>query len=70
MYVGNYDDSPGTGYAQIFNKYLTDNESLFVISSDFCHWGNSYIDSEGLIYEALKILLWTIHFDDLFFSTK
>lgn len=26
-------------YGNIFNKYLKDKENLFVISSDFCHWG-------------------------------
>lgn len=26
-------------YGKIFSSYLADPESLFVISSDFCHWG-------------------------------
>ena len=26
-------------YGQIFSKYLMDPTNLFVISSDFCHWG-------------------------------
>ena len=26
-------------YGSIFAKYLADPENLFVISSDFCHWG-------------------------------
>ena len=26
-------------YGRIFSKYLMDPENLFVISSDFCHWG-------------------------------
>ena len=26
-------------YGRIFAKYLADPENLFVISSDFCHWG-------------------------------
>ncbi len=26
-------------YGQIFSKYLADPSNLFVISSDFCHWG-------------------------------
>ena len=30
-------------YGKLLSKYLADPENLFVISSDFCHWG------EGLI---------------------
>lgn len=26
-------------YGQIFAPYLADPENIFVISSDFCHWG-------------------------------
>ena len=26
-------------YGHIFSKYLADPANLFVISSDFCHWG-------------------------------
>lgn len=26
-------------YGKIFSPYLADPENLFVISSDFCHWG-------------------------------
>lgn len=26
-------------YGKIFSTYLADPENLFVISSDFCHWG-------------------------------
>lgn len=26
-------------YGEIFGTYLADPENLFVISSDFCHWG-------------------------------
>ena len=32
-------------YGKLFSKYLTDPENLFVISSDFCHWGE--IDLPG-----------------------
>ncbi len=27
-------------YGKLLSKYLLDPENLFVISSDFCHWGN------------------------------
>ena len=26
-------------YGQLLHKYLLDEQNLFVISSDFCHWG-------------------------------
>ena len=28
-------------YGKIFSPYLANPENLFVISSDFCHWGKS-----------------------------
>ena len=27
-------------YGRLFSKYLANPENIFVISSDFCHWGN------------------------------
>ncbi len=32
-------------YGKIFGPYLADPENLFVISSDFCHWGRSHLCS-------------------------
>lgn len=29
-------------YGKIFSSYLADSENLFVISSDFCHWGELF----------------------------
>ena len=29
-------------YGKMFAKYLNDPENLFVISSDFCHWGSRF----------------------------
>lgn len=29
-------------YGQIFAPYLQDPQNLFVISSDFCHWGKRF----------------------------
>ncbi|XP_038079420.1 protein MEMO1-like [Patiria miniata] len=29
-------------YGRLFSKYLADPENLFVISSDFCHWGQRF----------------------------
>jgi len=48
-------------YGKIFAKYLNDPDNLFVISSDFCHWGKrfryTYYDkSKGNIYESIEDL--------------
>lgn len=48
-------------YGRIFAEYLKDPENLFVISSDFCHWGRrfryTYYDkSKGNIYESIEDL--------------
>lgn len=48
-------------YGKIFAKYLMNEENLFVISSDFCHWGSrfsyQYYDREwGSIYESIEKL--------------
>lgn len=29
-------------YGKIFSKYLADPQNLFVVSSDFCHWGKRF----------------------------
>jgi len=59
-------------YGKIFAEYLKDPENLFVISSDFCHWGKrfryTYYDkSKGNIYESIEDLdkLGMKHIEDL-----
>lgn len=37
--VGALSDSKEQMYGELFSKYLADPLNLFVISSDFCHWG-------------------------------
>ena len=37
--VGALREDREASYGKLFSKYLTDPENLFVISSDFCHWG-------------------------------
>ena len=37
--VGELKGDKGTIYGKILSAYLEDPENLFVISSDFCHWG-------------------------------
>ncbi len=39
--VGSLSPDKEHSYGSIFSKYLSDPDNLFVISSDFCHWGMS-----------------------------
>ncbi|KAL5282455.1 MEMO1 family protein [Megaselia abdita] len=48
-------------YGEIFAPYLNDSQNLFVISSDFCHWGSRfrytfYDQSFGPIYKSIETL--------------
>ena len=37
--VGALRESKEAEYGRIFSRYLADPANLFVVSSDFCHWG-------------------------------
>jgi len=37
--VGQIDQAQIKSYGVIFAEYLKDENTFFVISSDFCHWG-------------------------------
>lgn len=59
--VGSLSPEKEAKYGRIFAKYLADPQNLFIISSDFCHWGNRFrytlYDSEkGQIHEFIKSL--------------
>ena len=46
-------------YGRIFARYLADPSNVFVISSDFCHWGQRfryqhYDEKCGDIWESIK----------------
>lgn len=48
-------------YGQLLMPYLLDPNNLFVISSDFCHWGQRfnytyYEKSSGPIYKCIEKL--------------
>lgn len=48
-------------YGEKLAKYLADPQNLFVISSDFCHWGErfrytNYDESCGPIYKSIENL--------------
>lgn len=40
--VGSLSDQRQASYGKVFAKYIADPSNLFVISSDFCHWGNRF----------------------------
>ena len=61
MLVGNLSKKKLDVFGAIFAKYLADPSSLFVISSDFCHWGSrfSYTHTPGNdvpIYQSIESL--------------
>lgn len=41
--VGALSESKEQEFGKLFSKYLADPSNLFVVSSDFCHWGKSQI---------------------------
>jgi MEMO1 family protein len=48
-------------YGSIFSQYLKDSQNLFIISSDFCHWGDNfdyqpYDRSKGEVFEYIEHL--------------
>lgn len=59
--VGSLDTDQEAMYAQFLAPYFLDPENLFVISSDFCHWGDrfnyTYYDKkEGEIHQSIEKL--------------
>uniref|UniRef100_A0A8C5P5D3 Protein MEMO1 n=1 Tax=Jaculus jaculus TaxID=51337 RepID=A0A8C5P5D3_JACJA len=59
--VGALRESKEQEFRKLFSKYLPDPSNLFVVSSDFCHWGQrfcySYYDeSQGEIYRSIEHL--------------
>ncbi|XP_049815318.1 protein MEMO1 [Schistocerca nitens] len=59
--VGSLTPDKESVYGSIFSQYLADPQNLFVISSDFCHWGHrfryTYYDrSWGDIFQAITYL--------------
>jgi AmmeMemoRadiSam system protein B len=48
-------------YAQLFNQYFAQDNTVFVVSTDFCHWGKRfsyqpYRKEDGLIHESIAKL--------------
>jgi predicted class III extradiol MEMO1 family dioxygenase len=40
--IGHLPDHLLPVYGDILSKYFKDPETLFVVSTDFCHWGNRF----------------------------
>ncbi|KAK8803579.1 hypothetical protein WA158_001273 [Blastocystis sp. Blastoise] len=59
--VGDITNQQQEQYADVLLPYMKDDNTLFVISSDFCHWGMDfeytlYNKSKGKIYESIEWL--------------
>lgn len=59
--VGSLNPDQEALYGRLLANYFTDPQNLFVISSDFCHWGHrfnyTYYDrSCGQIYKSIEKL--------------
>ncbi|EAS01287.2 AmmeMemoRadiSam system protein B (macronuclear) [Tetrahymena thermophila SB210] len=40
--VGSIDSTQEEKYGKLFSKYINQEDTLFVISTDFCHWGQKF----------------------------
>ena len=59
--VGSLTTASEREYGAILAPFLSDPENLFVVSSDFCHWGarfrfQHYDKSKGEIWESIRFL--------------
>jgi AmmeMemoRadiSam system protein B len=59
--VGHLNKNGEELFGKILSKYLKDDDNLFIISSDFCHWGEDfdfqYYDiNDGEIYKSIEKL--------------
>ncbi|XP_055380457.1 protein MEMO1 [Condylostylus longicornis] len=59
--VGSLSPEQESMYGELLSQYFTDPQNLFVISSDFCHWGQrfryTYYDKScGPIYKSIEKL--------------
>ncbi|KAE9534400.1 hypothetical protein AGLY_008490 [Aphis glycines] len=59
--VGSLSTEKESLYGHIFSQYLADPKNLFIISSDFCHWGQRfrytfYEKSWGVIHQSITTL--------------
>lgn len=59
--VGSLNDANEYQYGKLLSTYVSDNTNFFILSSDFCHWGQrfnyTYIDAPHLnlpIYQSIE----------------
>lgn len=61
MLVGSLSPEQEAVYGDVFAPYFKDPQNLFIISSDFCHWGErfnyTYYDkTQGPIHKSIEKL--------------
>lgn len=71
--VGSLSPEKEAMYGRILAPYLADPQTLFIISSDFCHWGQrfryTYYDrSCGAIHKSIKNLDKMVRIELIFFK--
>lgn len=59
--VGAVDNEQEAYYGKLLTKYFDDENTVFCISSDFCHWGKRfrfthYKEEDGEIYQSIEVL--------------
>ena len=59
--VGALSEASGARYGQLLAPYLADSTNLFIISSDFCHWGERFNftfhdRADGEIHQSVEAL--------------
>lgn len=61
VYVGPVNEEMADSYGRIFAPYFDDPKTLFIISSDFCHWGEKHSftyhnEDHGQIWQGIEKL--------------
>jgi len=59
--VGNLNDAAAESFGKALAPYFNRDDTLFVISTDFCHWGENfdyqpYDKAKGQIWQSIKNL--------------
>ena len=73
--VGSLSPEKEAKYGRIFARYLADPNNLFIISSDFCHWGQrfrytEYDERKGEIHESIKALDYDVSINGVYPITR
>ena len=59
--VGEVNEASAASYAQVLDPYFRNNDTVFLVSSDFCHWGSRfdytwYKPEDGKIHQSIAKL--------------